>query len=210
MTTVPATPPTCLLLIGPGCPHCASVLSHLTELIKSAELARLEIVNVASDPQQARDLGVRSVPWLRIGERVFQGAQGMQELRDAIRQSNDADAMRRHLAAQISEGLLDEVQAFLLEQPRYLDDLVSLLSDEQTTTDVRIGIAALFEDIGETEAAQQAVPALKIASGDGNPRVRADACHLLGLIPGRESRDILRAHRYDPDATVREIAKEAL
>ncbi len=203
-------PVSCLLLVGPGCPHCASVLTHLSELVKDGDLAKLEIVNVASDPELAQELGVRTVPWFRIGEMIFQGVHDMQELRDAIQRVSGANAMRDHFAEQLSHGQLEDVQAFVLEHPKHFDDLIALLIDPETPTDARIGVAAIFEDIGDNPLTIQAIPALKIAGGDGNPRVRADACHLLGMIPSRESRDILRAHKFDPDETVRQIAREGL
>ena len=68
-------PPSALILISPGCPHCAQALKGLEELVKEGALARLEIVNIAVDPEPATSRGVRSVPWTQIGPFVLEGAQ---------------------------------------------------------------------------------------------------------------------------------------
>ena len=60
MSTVnQSIPPQAVLLIGPGCPHCAALLETLSKFVKSGEIARLTVVNVSAMPEQARELGVR-------------------------------------------------------------------------------------------------------------------------------------------------------
>jgi HEAT repeat protein len=54
------------------------------------------------------------------------------------------------------------------------------------------------------------VPALGLLTGHGDARVRADACHMLGLSGSTSAIKYLEARRDDPDAEVREIAVESL
>ena len=63
--------PDALLLVSTGCSHCGRMLSTLSELLEQGELGRLEVYNIAvnNGPPEAR--GIRSVPWLRLGELEF-------------------------------------------------------------------------------------------------------------------------------------------
>ena len=62
------TSPQALMLLGTHCPHCPSVLNSLSELVKQGVISRLEVVNLEQRPELGRELGVRSVPWVRIGQ----------------------------------------------------------------------------------------------------------------------------------------------
>ena len=57
------TIPDALLLIASGCPHCPTVLTGLTELVKHGLIGRLEVVNVGIHPERASALKARTVPW---------------------------------------------------------------------------------------------------------------------------------------------------
>ena len=75
MNTLQAT-----LLIGPGCPHCATTLAALSELVKKGRLGQLNVINVALEPEAARARGVRSVPWMELGPFELAGAHSEAEL----------------------------------------------------------------------------------------------------------------------------------
>ena len=67
--------PDALLLLAPGCPHCPAVLEGLSGLLKEGVIGRLEAVNAAIHPERAAELGVRTVPWARIGPFELEGEQ---------------------------------------------------------------------------------------------------------------------------------------
>ena len=67
--------PDALLLIATGCAHCPTVLDGLCKLLKQGRLGRLEVINIAARPDYAQSIGVRSVPWTRIGPFELEGAQ---------------------------------------------------------------------------------------------------------------------------------------
>ncbi|MFN3884804.1 MAG: HEAT repeat domain-containing protein, partial [Rhodocyclaceae bacterium] len=69
---------------------------------------------------------------------------------------------------------------------------------------------AVLERYAGTQALQALIPALAMLSGHGDPRVRADACHLLGLTGSPAAIEYLEARRDDPDPDVREIVAESL
>ncbi|MFN6961770.1 MAG: HEAT repeat domain-containing protein, partial [Rhodocyclaceae bacterium] len=75
---------------------------------------------------------------------------------------------------------------------------------------VRLGAHAVLERYAGTPALQALIPALAMLSGHGDPRVRADACHLLGLSRSPAASRYLEARRDDPDPDVREIVADSL
>lgn len=70
---MPATPPDALLFTAPGCPHCATVLQGLNELVKQGLVGKLTVVDVAEHPEQAAEQGVHAAPWLRLGPFTLTG-----------------------------------------------------------------------------------------------------------------------------------------
>ena len=61
------------MLLGTHCPYCPTVLKELGELVKSGVIGKLVVVNIEQHPEVARELGVRSVPWVRIGPFELEG-----------------------------------------------------------------------------------------------------------------------------------------
>ncbi len=62
-----STAPEALMLMGTQCPYCPGVLKALQALLKSGHISQLKTHNIEENPEIARQLGVRSVPWVRIG-----------------------------------------------------------------------------------------------------------------------------------------------
>ena len=71
--------PEVLLLTTPTCPHCPGVKQALGMLANEGLIAAPEVVDLAAHPARAQALGVRSVPWFRIGELRFEprGIEGL-------------------------------------------------------------------------------------------------------------------------------------
>ena len=74
--TESAAPADALLLIATGCNHCPAVLEGLSRLLKQGRIGRLDVVNLAVHPETGQALGVRSVPWTRIGPFELEGLVG--------------------------------------------------------------------------------------------------------------------------------------
>lgn len=206
----PSSPaPHALLVVGPGCPHCASVLSSASELIKTGELGRLEIINADREPAIAATLGIRSIPWLRLGGFEFTGALTIKELRQWIGFEGSTEGDQRYFADRLRNGALPQVNALVQQSPQRAIALVDLMGDTNTGLDLRAGIAAVFESMEGTAALSTTIPALTELATARDNRLRADACHLLSTIDSDAARAALHYHRDDPDATVREIVAEA-
>lgn len=108
------------------------------------------------------------------------------------------------------EGQLKNVLAVVEQFPRALADLLPILANPEANMNVRFGASAVLERHAGTPALNALVPALGLLSGHGDHRVRADACHILGLSGTAEAVKYLEARLDDPDAEVREIAAEGI
>ncbi len=108
------------------------------------------------------------------------------------------------------EGQLTRVLEVVEHVPAALADLLPIVANPDTNMNVRFGAAAILERHAGSSALQALVPALGMLAGHGDVRVRADACHLLGLSGATNAIKYIEARLDDPDAEVREIAAESL
>lgn len=108
------------------------------------------------------------------------------------------------------EGQLAKVLEVVERLPSALADLLSIVANPAANLNVRFGASAVFERHAGSAALQALVPALGMLAGHGDARVRADACHFLGLSGAPAAAKYLEARLDDPDTEVREIAAESL
>lgn len=202
--------PAAQLLIAPGCPHCSGNLSALSSLVKEGVIGRLDIVNIAQHPEVAQELGVRSVPWTRIGDFDLVGARSESELRRWAGRVNDRNGLAEYFRELLGEGKLADVQALVAANPERALAFLPLLEDSDTGISVRIGIGAVLEDLQGSETAERLVPGLGELISAEDSRTRQDACHYLGLTGAAAARPFIERCLQDDDPLVREIAAEAL
>jgi len=199
-----------LLLVGSGCPHCAAVRRALETLRDRGEISRLEVVNVAEKPELAQTLGVRSVPWLRLGPFELQGQYSLAELRQWLARAGTREGMAAYFSELLASGRLAQVVAMLRRDPALFTALFDLLADPDSELQVRVGIGAVVEEFAGDRALQMQLARLCELSRHDDPRVRLDACYYLGLSGSPDAADCLRERLDDSDAGVREEAAEAL
>jgi hypothetical protein len=108
------------------------------------------------------------------------------------------------------EGQLKRVLEVVERIPAALADLLPVVANPEADMNVRFGASAVFERHAGSATLKALVPALGMLTGHGDARVRADACHFLGLSAAPEAVRFLEARRDDPDAEVREIVAESL
>jgi hypothetical protein len=202
----PDAPIQALLLIGPGCPHCSTVLEGLATLIKEGSVARLEVVNIAEDPSLAAELGVRSVPWTRIGTFELSGLYSLAELRHWADQARREDGMTVYLADLMATGRRAQAGALVRRDPALMARLAALLGDAQTELSVRIGVMATLEELQEEGRLEDRAPLFAPLTTHPEARVRSDACYALTLIGGADALAALESCTSDPDPEVRETA----
>lgn len=199
-----------LLLLAPGCPHCAGMLESLSALVKDGAIARLEVVNLASEPSVARELGIRSVPWTRIGPFELAGLHTCEELRHWVSMAARDDGMSIYFADLLATGKRAAVADRLRREPDLLETLVDLLGDPEQGLSVRIGVMATLEELQDSRDLGGMVTRLVPMLSNAAPRVRADACHALALTRSQEALRWLEKCGSDPDPEVRETAAEGI
>jgi hypothetical protein len=202
--------PDALLLISSHCPHCAALLANLSDLVKRGVLGRLEVVNLEVHSSVGAALGVRSVPWLRIGPFILSGARTPGELETWAARAAGEAGMADAFHDLLKSGDLAQVLALVAEQPARLAGLLPIVGNPEASINVRLGAGVVFEEHAGSPALRALIPALGELSRHDDPRVRADACHYLGLAGSLAARPWLEALLRDADADVREIARDGL
>ena len=207
---VSGTPPDALFLLGTHCPHCPTVLQGLANMIKAGTLGTLEIVNIEQRGDIARELGVRSVPWVRIGSFELEGLRSEKELREWALKASTNKGMTDWLEELLSSGNLDKPLQQVRSDPAVMDALLELFTDTETGLNIRIGISAIMEHLQETETLSAIVDRLGELTRHEDARIRGDACHYLALSGNPAAATYIKPLLKDEDKNVREVARESL
>jgi hypothetical protein len=202
--------PDALLLLSTHCPHCPAVLSALADLLKQGVIGRLEAVNLEQHPEVGQALGVRSVPWTRIGRIELAGVHSKAELADWAAKADSEEGMADWFHTLLKEGQLPKVQALIEAEPGLLAAVLPIVGNVEASLNVRLGAGVLFEEFAGSDATRALLPRLGELSQHEDARVRADACHYLGLTGNAAAQPWLETRLTDDDADVREIAAESL
>lgn len=198
-----------LLLIGPGCPHCAALQEILGKLVKAGDIGQLTIVNVAKHPESAQQFNVRSVPWTKIGLFELEGARTEGEIKLWLQRLNSDEGMQAYVDELLSSGKLDKVIQLVKTAPQQLQVLIALIADPDLNMKVQLGISAVFEELQGSELLQDIVDDLGTLAGNEQAKVRADAAHFLGLSESRKAIPYLEKLSTDENDDVKEVAMEA-
>lgn len=202
--------PDALLLLSSHCAHCPAMLTALAELVKEGVIGRLEVINLEARPGAAEEYGVQSVPWARIGPYALHGARGKAELADWAWRVDSPTGMADYLHLLLKEGQLDEATRLVGEDPAWLAALLPIVANPEASLNVRIGAGAIFEGFAGAPPLAGLIPALGELARHPDARVRADACHYLGLSGDPAAGPLLQACLEDSNAEVREIAQDGL
>ncbi|MBU1424169.1 MAG: HEAT repeat domain-containing protein [Gammaproteobacteria bacterium] len=204
------TPPDALLFITPVCTHCPAVLQSLSELVKQAQIGKLTVVNIAAHPEQAAEYEVRSAPWVRLGAFTLTGAQSIAELRQWAEWASGEEGTAHYVEHMLREGGYKHAVAFIAGDTHRLKSLLAIVANPEANISVRLGVSALLEAYANTPELQAMLPQLAELTFHTDHRVRADACHLLGLTGSASACSYVAACLKDANEEVREIAQEAL
>lgn len=205
-----ATPPDALLFIAPGCAHCPAVLQGLSDLLKQTQIGKLTVINVAAHPEEAQKYGVRAAPWLKLGPFTLTGAQTPAELKQWVEWCSSDQGFVQYFEQLLQDGSIKAAGEFVAEEPQRLKHLLSFMADPEKSLIVRAGASAILESYHNKPPLQDLLQELGKLSTHSDHRVRADACHLLGLTGSAEAMSLLMKCAADTDAEVREIAQESL
>ena len=198
------------LLLATHCAHCTSVLESLSALVKEGLIGQLHITNIVPRPQRAEELGVRSVPWTRLGPFILEGLHSAKDLRKWAQRATHLEGMGEYIAEELKQGNLDKLTRLLNDAPQHLRALIPLLEDENTEMQVRIGIDAILESIEDRNQLAALIPEFTHLASHKNPRIRADASYYLALTDSAEAIPALQQQLNDESEEIREIAREGL
>jgi len=201
--------PDALLFVTPDCAHCAAVLRGLETLVQQRLVGSVTVVDAAAQPALAAQHGVRSAPWLELGPFTLTGAHSPAELRQWAQWAQGETGTAHYIEHLLRQGEFKHARAFVAADAARLAIVLGMLADTALGIDVRLGVSALLERYAQHERLRALLPKLTEMTRHADHRVRADACHLLGLTGSAAARTPLKARLDDANAEVREIAREA-
>ena len=210
MSNSNTVPPDALLLLSTQCPHCPTVLQGLGELVKKGLIGRLEVVNIVARPDIAEQQGVRTVPWMSLGDFELEGLHAPGELRQWAERAGSEAGLAEYYTDLFKHGQLSKALAAIRKYPGHISALLALAQDPDTELTVRIGVSAVMEDAAGSALLQNQLPALKDLGQHSDPRVRSDACHFLALTRSEAALAPLETLTRDPAPAVQEVAKDSL
>ncbi len=202
--------PEVLLLVSTHCSHCHQVLSSLTSMVKKGEISRLDIINVERQPEAAKKLGIRSLPWIKIGRIELMGARSEQELKQWALKANSTEGMLLQLNEWLTTDQLATAEEAVVQNPDYLDAIMQILAEPEAKINVRVGIGVILESIQGTDSLKKYLPHLVKLASHESASVRADIAYYLGLTCDKRARTTLELLINDENKDVREIATDAL
>jgi hypothetical protein len=202
--------PDALLAVATGCAHCPTVLAGVSELVKSGAIGKLEVVNLTARPEVAQALGIRSVPWLRLGPFVLEGLRSPAELRLWAQRAVSTEGLGDYLIELLKSGKLKDAIAFCAQAPERLASLLAILERPEVELTIRIGIAAVIEDFAGSDGLRAQLERLTALSRHADAHIRGDAAHFLALTRDARAEAPLRALLQDATTPVRELAQEAI
>ena len=204
------SPPDALMLKGTHCPFCPRVQQSLQELRESGHIGKLEILNIEKNPEVAKELGVRTVPWVRIGPYELDGLRSTTEFREWADKAGTTAGLSMWLDELLGSGQIAEAFELVSAGQSGIDALLELFADEDTQLNTRIGISAIMEDLQGSEALRQNLERLGELTRHTDAHIRGDACHYLALSGDAGAAAWIRPLLEDADAGVREIASDSL
>jgi hypothetical protein len=207
--TSPAAPPDALLLITQSCAYCPTVLRGLNELAAAGHIGRVDVIDIEAQPEIARTLGARSVPWLQIGPFQLEGLHTPAELKRWTERSHTPQGMAEYFRVLLKAGKLQQAIIAITQDSTRIEALLLLLDDPETDLHVRVGIGAILEEFAGATLARH-LDRLTTLSHAKDAHIRGDACHYLALT--RDPRAIPHLERMsnDPEPQVRELAADGL
>lgn len=134
----------------------------------------------------------------------------LDQLKLRVRAAGGPGGVADYFHILLMEGALTTVVEMVESRPELLAELLPIVANPDASMNVRFGASAVFERNAGAAALAGLVPRLGELAGYTDARVRADACHYLGLSGSAEARQYLEPRLADESAEVREIAADSL
>jgi len=198
------------LAISSTCPHCPAAMQTLTDMLKSGEIASIEIFNINNEAALVEQYQIRSIPWLRIGPFVLHGLHSRAEIKQWYRTASSPEGVQEYISKMLDEGNLADVETMLQLSPDLIHNFIPLITDDNSSINVRLGISAIIEELAGDERLQPLQEELLGLLEHKLARVRGDAAHFLSQLHDVKAIPALEKLQSDPDHDVREIASDAI
>ena len=205
-----STPPDALMLLGTHCPHCPSVLNGLATLVKTGTIGSLKVINIEQRPELARDLGVRTVPWVRLGPFELEGLHSETELKKWAENASSEAGMAAWLDELLSNGNIGKATRLVQSTPDAIHALLALFANPEIQLNTRIGISAIMEELENSTLLKSVVDKLGELTRHEDARIRGDACHYLALSGAPGAARYIKPLLQDQDPDTKELAAESL
>lgn len=199
-----------MMFMSESCPHCPAMMANLIDLLKSGELASLEIMNIEYHAQRAQELNVRSLPWLKIAYVELEGLHSASELKKWVGSVNTIEGMCDYLVMLLESGKLQKAELVVAKEADGLGAVLALLENAETNISVRTGLSVLLEGFEGSDRLKKATSRLTSMLGANGANIRADACFFLGLTHNPMAIKSLEPMLNDRDEHVQEIASESI
>jgi len=134
----------------------------------------------------------------------------LDELKLRVRAAGGLGGVADYFHVLLMEGALKTVVEMVQNRPGLLAELLPIVANPEASMNVRFGASAAFERFAGTPALRALVVPLGELAAHADARVRADACHYLGLSGSVDARKYLEPRLADENAEVREIAADSL
>ena len=161
-------------------------------------------------PLLAEKFNVRSVPWFKINNLEFFGAHTSAEIEYWVSHAHTPTGILRYITETLEAGQLKQIEDLIRKYPEWLAISLQILADSTSPIQARIGLSAVIENFAGDEILLTILPNLEVLLADEDHRVRADACHYLGMIPSIKIKELLTRCLSDDHPEVREVAEDGL
>lgn len=202
--------PEVTLAITPVCPHCPSMLEILNKFVKQGDIAALHIINIQQHLEFAKNMHIRSVPWLKIGPFILHGLHSQQEMKLWLGRAQSKQGMLDYFTEMLTDGQLESVSNTIQQSPEMIKLFIPLIISNETNINVRLGMGAILEDMAGQTILEKLLEDLRDLLTHPDARVRGDAAHFLSFVKSSIAISDLKKCLDDPDEDVREIAAESL
>lgn len=198
------------LYTAPGCSICTVMKKMLEQLLTRQKIKHFLVTDISKSPEIVEKTGVKSVPWIELGQWVFIGQQTEGEILHWLGKRVDQQGIEDYFTWQMRRGQLNAAEISLKLHPDMLHNLLDLMSRQETGLPTRIGIMALLEGFQGRDELKKLYPQISTGLQHEDARIRVDFCQILVLSGHEHCRTDLLLLTQDEHPEVQETATDAL
>jgi len=202
--------PNALLLVSSHCAHCHALEMLLHERKTKGLIGGLEVINVEQSPGTAQLFDVRSVPWLKLGNFIFNEELTPVDLDQWIEHAKAGSGQSQYITYLLEHGNLVKAIEWIEKGNTTLQAVIPLIADQEARINVRVGVGAILEHFEGMPEVREIIPELIGLMQSENPSIRTDACHYLSLSHSMDVIESLQKMLNDENEQVREVAMESI